>query len=160
MKTFKSKLFAFAFVALGLTAGVTSCSKDKEEENADFSGTYYGSYEIMTVLEIEDTIVIKNTGDDQIEVFSVKLDTSFTATVTGNKAVFNSFQADVFKTGDITLTGIEVKTGTGTLSNDTDLNITLRGVSVDAAEGDVPEFLKFPMKVDIYTKKEKIFKKQ
>ena len=159
MKTIKSKLFAFAFVALGLTAGVTSCSKDKtEEENADFSGTYYGSYDILNLLEVPDTIEIKNTGENKISVFSIKLDTSFTATVTGNKATFDGFQAETFKTGDIILTGIDVKAGDGTLKNDTDLTIKLRGVSVNAIEGgdqDI-ELLKklFPLKgVEITTKK-------
>src|SRR5690554_449174 len=143
MKTFKSKLFAFAFVALGLTAGITSCSKDKtDDENADFAGIYHGSYDILGLIEVPDTIEIKNTGENKISVFSLKLDTSFTATVTGNKATFDGFQAETFKAGNITLTGIEVKTGTGTLSNDTDLRITLRGVSVDAAEGEVDEILK------------------
>lgn len=51
MKTFKSKLFAFAFVALGLTAGVTSCSKNKTEDcvgdecNTDnLNGTFIGKH--------------------------------------------------------------------------------------------------------------------
>src|SRR5690554_2207951 len=139
MKTFKSKLFAFAFVALGLTAGVTSCSKDKEEENADFSGTYYGSYKIVVdQVEVYDTITITNKESNNISIYSAQLNQSFNATVNGNKATFEGFQADELKINQFVFNGIEIKSGNGILNNDKELGLTLSGVSVQSAEGDDP----------------------
>lgn len=162
MKTMKTRFFALAFLALGITAGVTSCDKGTEtEDTADFAGTYYGEYSILGLLNVPDTLEVTNTGDNTIEIFSVKLDTSFTATVNGTVATFNGFTAPTFSAGAITLTGIDVKSGKGTLKNNTDLNVVLEGVNVESAAGDIPPALAgvFPIKNQRITTA-KTFKKQ
>ena len=162
MKKFKSNFLAFAFLAMGTFVGVTSCSKDSEcGDNADFSGTYYGSYSILGLLEVEDILTISKLDESRISILSTKLDTSFTANVCGSTATFDGFSAPTFSAGVITLTGIDVKAGKGVLKNNTDLTVTLDGVNVEAAAGKVPDILKnlFPFKnVKITTKK--TFKKQ
>ncbi len=162
MKTMKTKFFALAFLALGITAGITSCGKDEpDDEKVDFAGTYHGEYSILGLLNVPDTLTVTNTGDNTISIFSVKLDTSFTATVSGSTATFNGFTAPTFSTESITLTGIDVKSGKGTLKNNTDLTVVLEGVNVENAAGDVPEPLKkvFPIKNQRITTA-KTFKKQ
>lgn len=164
MKTIKTRFFAIAFLALGLTVGVTSCGDDGPEPDttADFAGEYRGAYSILGLLEVEDTLYVENLEDNKISIFSVKLDTSFTATVSGNKATFDGFEASSFSAGSVTMTGIKVTSGTGTLSNNTDLNVRLTGVDVQNAEGEtVPDVLKnlFPLKNQQITTG-KTFKKQ
>jgi hypothetical protein len=163
MKKFKSNFLAFAFLAMGTIAGVTSCGKDPVEEGgkADFAGTYYGTYSILNLLDVEDTLTITNTGENAISIFSLKLDTSFTAQVNGSTAAFDGFKASTFTAGEIVLTGIDVKSGKGELKNNTDLTVTLDGVNVQSATGEVPPIIAnlFPFKnVKVTTKK--TFKKQ
>lgn len=163
MKKFKSNFLAFAFLAMGTFVGVTSCGKDpvKEEAKADFAGTYHGEYSILGLLNVPDTLTVTNTGDNKISIFSIKLDTSFTATVNGGTATFDGFKASTFSAGEISLTGIDVKSGKGVLKNNTDLTVTLDGVNVEAAAGEVPEILAklFPIKNQKITTA-KVFKKQ
>lgn len=162
MKKFKSNFLAFAFLAMGTFVGVTSCSKDSEcGDNADFSGTYYGSYSILGLLEVEDTLTISKLDESRISILSTKLDTSFTANVCGSTATFDGFSAPTFSAGEITLTGIDVKSGSGVLTNNTDLKVNLDGVNVQGASGEIPPALSkvFPIKNQKISTK-KTFKKQ
>ncbi|HUH75001.1 MAG TPA: hypothetical protein VLZ75_11435 [Chitinophagales bacterium] len=163
MKKIKTNILAFAFLAMGTFVGVTSCSKDKEDDGdkSDFVGTYHGSYSIIGLLEVEDTLMITKLDENRISIASTKLDTSFTATVNGNTATFDGFKASSFSAGEISLTGIDVKSGKGTLKNNTDLTVNLEGVNVEGASGEVPEILEklFPIRNQKITTK-KTFKKQ
>lgn len=163
MKKTQSKILVFAFLAMGTFASITSCGKDEAtvDTKADFTGTYYGSYSILNLLEVEDTLTITNSGENAISIFSVKLDTSFTAKVNGSTATFDGFKASTFTAGEITLTDIDVTSGKGVLKSNTDLTVNLDGVNVQGASGKVPALLAnlFPFKnVKITTKK--TFKKQ
>ena len=160
MKKIRSNFFLMAIVAI-FASSIVSCSKDSNNnggggENADFTGTYYGSYSIATVLEVEDTLVVTNSGENKLSVYSSQLDTAFTATQNGNKATFQGFSASSFTTGSLTLTGIDVQGGNGTLTDGTKLNVNLNGVSVEGYSGNVPAALAglFPLHgIDIKTKK-------
>lgn len=114
----------------------------------------------MGLIDIDDTLDIKNTDENQIKVFSVKLDTSFTATVSGNKAIFDGFQAETFQSGNLILNDIDVKGGDGTLTNGTDLNVRLRSVSVGSLAGNVPDQLKDVEIKNINITTKRTFKKQ
>lgn len=163
MKKIQSNIFAFAFLAMGTFAGLTSCDKEPTDgATADFEGTYYGSYSILGLLEVADTLIITNIDESNISIFSYKLDTSFTASISGSTANFNGFSAEKFTAGSVTMTGIKVGSGTGTLKNNTDLTVILKEVDVNDAEGEsVPDFLKakFPLTNQKITT-EQTFKKQ
>lgn len=135
--------------------------KETEATKTDFAGTYHGEYSFLGLLMLPDTLIITNTGTNKISVFSAKLNTRFTGTVSGTVATLDGFTASSLNAGAIIFTGVEIKSGKLTLKNNTDLTVVLEGVNINGAAGEIPPALAsvFPIKNQRITTA-KTFKKQ
>lgn len=109
MKTIKSKFFALAFVALGATAGITSCGKDKAESGSkeNLNGAFVGTHKFTNIPEamlktlssqlppdsegnptdlskgFDDTLVVTST-ETGVSVYSYLLNQTIEGKVTGD----------------------------------------------------------------------------